>query len=109
MTSNLYVAKRFYQLQQKKEIGVIENKKGRLYKDNKGFYLYKHKTNGSIYKQRLKDNSLIYSRSEGITLYQKKNDRKKLSMTTDKSSIKNHNKHPYLNDRMTKKGKELKY
>jgi len=75
----------------------LDNQK--LKKDDKGFYLNKTRTNGELYRQRVKNTDLIYSRAEGVTKYNSKIDKGIKAQTIQKSSGQGHNSYRHLSDR----------
>lgn len=103
MVSTLKTASNFYQLQKKGKIARGLNKNKTLLKDNKGYYLIKNTSNSVPYKQRVKNNDLVYSRAEGVTRYNEKLDRAKTKIKTYQvSSGKEHNPYKQMSDRQAK-------
>lgn len=100
MVSKIYKANKFYQMQQKGNIAKPYAQDKKLKKDSKGFYLIKNKRNGENYKQRVKENDLIYSRQEGVTKYTYQNDKRNLNPDTiHKSTGQEHFAHKHTSDR----------
>jgi hypothetical protein len=83
MVSKLYKANEFYERQKAGKIATPYKDKQRLQKDNVGFYLYRTKRDGEEYKQRVKSNDMLYTRTEtGVTKFSENIDRKRPSPKT---------------------------
>jgi len=106
MVSTLYTAKKFFELQKKREIAMWLKPNKKLLKDTKGFYLLK-KRGGKLTKERLTNTSLIYSRGEGVTHYKKSRDKNKITIGLKLSPKKFSNK-AHMGDRETPKGRKYK-
>ena len=101
MVSKLYSADNFYKMQRKGEIArPYTAKNEKLHKDKDGFFLYREKKNGDVYKQRVKNNDKIYTRQEtGATKYTKSKDRDITDVRHKKQTPKQHEAHAHKYDR----------
>jgi hypothetical protein len=107
MVSKLYSADKFYNMQKK---GLIARpytaKNEKLHKDKDGFFLYREKKNGDVYKQRVKNNDKIYTRQEtGATKYSKSKDRDITGVRHKKQTSKEHEPYAHMYDRTAKSTK----
>jgi len=110
MVSKLYEADNFYQMQRKGLIASTYDKRQKLHKDSKGFYLNRQKSNGKIYKQRVGNKDKVYTRQEtGVTKYTPEIDREKLDVRTKRQTGKEHEVYTHMYDRKAKStGKRYK-
>jgi len=102
MVSNLYKAEKFYEKQNGGSIAKPYFKVDKLNKDRDGFFLFKSKSNGNVYKQRVKKDDYVYTRQEGVTKYSVKKDRARIfpkTQTIRKESGTKHKSKAHMSDR----------
>ena len=103
MVSKLRDAKSFYELQSKGKIAKPYSQSEKLNKDNKGFYLNKRNSVGEVFKQRVKNDDRVYTRSTGVTLYSSKNDKSIVEVDTrHRSTPTEHSPYAHMSDRNAK-------
>lgn len=103
MVSKLYKADKFYNMQSKGDIASVYSSNQKLKKDNDGYFLYREKKDGRIYKQRVKDNDRVYTRQEtGVTKYSAERDRDITDVRHKKQTGKEHQAYAHMYDRKAK-------
>lgn len=111
MVSNLYTAKTFYKKQNKGKVMKNSRPRGKLYKDNKGFYIYnKSREKGDKYnKMYIPENAKVYARADKVSVYSKSKDKSRIDVRHEVDSPAYHEKVAHKYDRETYTGRERKY
>jgi hypothetical protein len=110
MVSSLYKADEFYKLQKKGKIASVYVSDKKLKKDGKGFFVNRKNSQGEMFRQRVKDDDLVYTRAEtGVTKYSPARDKDLTNPDTlIYGSRKKWSKKAHTGDYLTTTGKIMK-